>query len=239
MLPSTPNYLESTALCDVAIGNAEQSTTWKELIGAFRSTTSTLRRKRTLKDIKYRNIMTVIRTYYIGIVWPQISLDLVAAALRQREFARKITAEDCATLDSPHGLTNAISRYHKFLLLLKRKYLFKKTHLVPTLDIDLSWHTHQLFPISYSEWCAEYVGHGVNHDDTLPHGDLQAGLRATSIAWSETYKEPYTTDDLKGKYFSTGRKVLGLIMPVYGLHMLHKGHQLEKAQSGNLHNNLI
>jgi Glycine-rich domain-containing protein-like len=232
LLPDTPNYLGSTPLCDWVLSSVDANTTWKELIPIFKSTITDLKFNKAFKDIKRRNILTVLRQYYCGIVYPHISLDLVAAALRQREFAKKITHEECSGLDHPTALSHTITRYNKFLLLLNKKHLFKKTHLVPTLDIDLAWHTHQLFPLPYDEWCLENLGKGVNHDDTLPSGDLEAGLRETSLAWLEEYKEAYTSEDLKHRYFSPGRIVAGVAMPVYGLYMLHKGHQLQKTQTG-------
>ena len=30
--------------------------------------------------------------------------------------------------------------------------------LVPTLDIDLAWHTHQLMGVKYNYECIRYVG---------------------------------------------------------------------------------
>ena len=105
-------------------------------------------------------------------------------------------------------------------------------HLVPTLDIDLCWHTHQLSPGPYRDWCMEHLGRGINHDDTLGKGSLEAGLRETSLAWFEAYREGYTTDNLRKEYFSTKRKVAGVLFPPYGLHMLNKGNKLNKARTG-------
>lgn len=34
--------------------------------------------------------------------------------------------------------------------------------LVPTLDIDLVWHTHQLMPTKYAVDCTNYIGHFVD-----------------------------------------------------------------------------
>ena len=52
---------------------------------------------------------------YMGIIWRDLSIDLVAASLRQREFAKKITSDECHTLNSPVALSRAISRYLKFI----------------------------------------------------------------------------------------------------------------------------
>lgn len=111
----------------------------------------------------------------------------------------------------------------------------KTTNFVPTLDIDLCWHTHQLFPVSYRQWCIEHLGTAINHDDTIGRGDLNVGLRETSLAWYKAYRESYTTDDLRGTYFSTGRKVAGALFPPYGLYMLRRGQQLNQARLGIFH----
>jgi hypothetical protein len=166
----------------------------------------------------------------MGLLWTDFSIDLVAASLRQREFAKKITSEECRNLDSPFALYKANTRYHRFLLLLTRR---SKTNFVPTLDIDLCWHTHQLFPQAYRGWCLEHLGKAINHDDTIGKGDLNVGLRETSLAWYDAYKESYTTDDLRQGYFSTGRKIAGALFPPYGIYMLRKGKKLDRARLGN------
>lgn len=205
--------------------------TWKGFITAFRTTIRELKSLGKFKNIERRNIFARLRVAYMGIVHHSLSIDLVAASLRQREFATKITNAECSGMDSPFALFKATTRYHKFMLLMSRGS--KNRFLVPTLDIDLCWHTHQLFPSSYREWCLQHLKRVVNHDDTIGKGDLSQGLRDTSLAWLEAYREPYTTDDLRKEYFSTARKVAGIIFPPYGLHMLSKGKKLDKARTGS------
>jgi len=205
--------------------------TWKGFILAFQATVRELKSVGKFKNIDRRSIFARLRVAYMGIVHQSLSIDLVAASLRQREFATKITSAECSGMDSPFALFKATTRYHKFMLLMNRGS--KKSFLVPTLDIDLCWHTHQLFPCSYREWCLEHLHRAVNHDDTVGKGDLSQGMRATSLAWLEAYREPYTTDDLRKGYFSPGRKVAGIICPPYGLHMLNKGRKLDKARTGS------
>jgi len=146
-------------------------------------------------------------------MYPDLSIDLVAASLRQREFARKITSKDCAGIDTPFALSKAAMRYHKFLLLMKRKANGKKKRvaLVPTLDIDLCWHTHQLYAVSYRQWTVEHLGIAVNHDDTVGQGELDNGLKATSDAWDDAYRETYATNKLPSSSLSTkfGGKFFG------------------------------
>lgn len=228
----------------------ELDPTWKGLIQAFRDTVKALKFKSAFRSLKRRNVFAGMRMAYMGVVWKSLSIDLVAASLRQREFARKITGPGCHGIDAPFPLANAATRYHKFLLLMNRDLhdpeefdaalkeegggtrLKKKPHLVPTLDIDLCWHTHQLFPVGFRQWCVSHLGRAINHDDTIGKGSLEAGLRATSLAWHHAYQEGYTTDDLRKGYFSTGRKIAGVLFPPYGLHMLNKANKLDEARTG-------
>ena len=218
------------------IKNKNEDASWKGFFHSFRETLSELKAAQKFKEIDRRNIFARLRAGYMGIIWRDLSIDLVAASLRQREFAKKITGEECQGIDSQLSLYKATTRYHKFLLLLKRSGgslgQNKGPHLVPTLDIDLCWHTHQLFPQDYYSWCTEHLGRAVNHDDTIPKASLTNGLRVTSLAWFEAYREPYTTEDLKKSYLTPGRKIAGIIFPPYGLHVLSKGKKLQQAQTG-------
>jgi hypothetical protein len=226
-------YIKSPA------ADPDRSYTWKGYFRAFEMTVKELKASEKWKSVNRRNIFARLRVAYQGLVWRDLSIDLVAAALRQRGFAQKITGEDCQGIDSPMALVHAISRYHKFMLLLKRSEDPKAAgnkprHLVPTLDIDLCWHTHQLHPVEYRGWCDGQLGRLINHDDTISKNNLKDGLRETSLAWFDAYREPYTTDDLKKEYMTTGRKVAGVLFPLYGLHVLNKGKKLAQAQKGIL-----
>ena len=71
-------------------------------------------------------------------------------------------------------LVHAITRYHAYVDLSMLQYLFNPIDLrnrfldmmsaspasffVPTLDIDLVWHTHQLTAGRYADDCKTYVG---------------------------------------------------------------------------------
>jgi Glycine-rich domain-containing protein-like len=179
------------------------------------------------------DILTRLDNAYNGILWRDFSIDLVAASLRQREFTHRLMHE-CEGIDSHDELSNAISRYHKFLQLMKIKNSITGKHipLVPTLDIDLAWHTHQLFPQSYRSWCMENIGRAINHDDTFGHETITDGLRSTSLAWLEEFGEAYTTKNLRKAYFTVGRKVIGIMFPPYGLVMLRVGRKLDRARLG-------
>jgi hypothetical protein len=115
----------------------------------------------------------------------------------------------------------------------ENKIIRKSIPLVPTLDVDLAWHTHQPYPHSYREYCLRFVSRLVNHDDTFQKEVIGNGLRETSLAWLKAYIEPYTTKDLNKEYCTTRRKIVGIIFPPYGVVMLRVGKQLTKARMGN------
>jgi len=39
--------------------------------------------------------------------------------------------------------------------------------IVPTLDIDLAWHTHMLFPGHYIRDTYDMIGYTPDHDDDM------------------------------------------------------------------------
>src|SRR5581483_1346745 len=81
---------------------------------------------------------------------------------------------------------NATARYHKFLSLMKENFM-----LVPTLDIDLAWHTHQIHASLYRAFTQKYIGRIINHDDSLEKSILSNGFADTERAWYKKYHEPY------------------------------------------------
>jgi hypothetical protein len=61
-------------------------------------------------------------------------------------------------------LRAAEQRYKGFLQLFRMTD--SKFFLVPTYDIDLIWHAHQLNPIAYSDDMTRILGKVLNHDDS-------------------------------------------------------------------------
>jgi hypothetical protein len=121
---------------------------------------------------------------------PLFSLDLAQAVKRQIAFARKITTiypydpvPDALLLDSQQ-------RYAKFMNLIR---LNAVPNPVPSMDVDLFWHTHQLSSSNYLPCCIQHLGRPLNPDDTLPENELSAGLSNTVAAWGAYYFEDYLT----------------------------------------------
>lgn len=207
---------------------------WKDINQSIQKTIAELKGARLFRMLSRGNIFESIRTGYMGILWRDLSIDLVAASLRQREFATKITSNECIGIDNASALFRATSRYHKFLLLMKRKSSGKdkkRIALVPTLDIDLCWHTHQLNSVSYRQWCIEHLGIAVNHDDTVGKESLNTGLRETTVAWLEAYREAYATNDQPE---SKGLSIAGVRLSSRGLFSRKKGGKSPQASRGVL-----
>lgn len=206
---------------------------WKDINQSIQKTIAELKGARLLRMLSRGNIFESIRTGYMGILWRDLSIDLVAASLRQREFATKITSKECIGIDTASALFRATSRYHKFLLMNRKSSGKdkKRIALVPTLDIDLCWHTHQLNSVSYRQWCIEHLGIAVNHDDTVGKESLNTGLRETTVAWLEVYREAYANND---RPESKGLGIAGVRLSSGGLFLSKKGGKSPQANRGIL-----
>jgi Glycine-rich domain-containing protein-like len=94
------------------------------------------------------------------------SLDLVGAVLRQGVFVEKMQSFDW--LHSPalnHTISRAIQRYDGFFSVMQRN---PGKIAVPTFDVDLIWHTHQLSPANYYSYSVEKCnGVFIDHDDKI------------------------------------------------------------------------
>ncbi|RKP24347.1 hypothetical protein SYNPS1DRAFT_29884 [Syncephalis pseudoplumigaleata] len=88
----------------------------------------------------------------------------------------------------PDVLHKAVDRYGKFLALMAVE---KKAFLVPTLDIDLAWHTHQMHPKRYQTYTLKLVGRIVNHDDTVTNKRLDASYLTTADSWYKQFQGSY------------------------------------------------
>lgn len=120
----------------------------------------------------------------------QLSITLlVEAAQRQASFAEKMHKQLWIRSPVVEGtLSRAIDRYSNFLKLFK---LYPRTVFVPTLDIDLIWHTHQCTPYQYDAMCKEKVGRLINHDDRIGKSTLDTGFTKTDQLYRMRFGEEY------------------------------------------------
>ncbi|POR36275.1 Glycine-rich domain-containing protein 2 [Tolypocladium paradoxum] len=104
----------------------------------------------------------------------KLAVALRDAVERQAEFVDKMNAHMWIRSPALEGtIRRGVDRYGKFLDLLR---LYDGTTIVPTLDIDLVWHTHQCAAAFYARGMRAIVGRFVNHDDTIVKEQLGTGF---------------------------------------------------------------
>lgn len=101
-------------------------------------------------------------------------------------------------------LEESVCRYKSFLHLSK---MLIERHVdlfcVPTHDIDLIWHTHQLYPAAYCEDLTTILGAILDHNDrdsgSSESGKNNLGLMflQTKELWEDTYGSMYCVEDAK------------------------------------------
>ncbi|KAF8185116.1 hypothetical protein BJ912DRAFT_1060663 [Pholiota molesta] len=147
------------------------------------------------------------------------SVELVGAVLRQGSFVQKMFDFGWTKRGYFDGsedelaLHHALARYHAFLDLMSSSM---GSFFVPTLDIDLVWHTHQLMSTKYAADCNTYLGRFIDHDDKIEGLRLSSAFDMTCTAWKERFNVQYTycgcplPGDTIGKRLS---RVVGIYAP--------------------------
>uniref|UniRef100_A0A2P2LCG4 Glycine-rich domain-containing protein 1 n=1 Tax=Rhizophora mucronata TaxID=61149 RepID=A0A2P2LCG4_RHIMU len=119
--------------------------------------------------------------------------DLVSAVKRQSPFFYQVSKP---YMNHEIFLGEAVARYKGFLHLIKRNWEKSiKRFCVPTYDIDLIWHTHQLHPVTYCKDLNESLGKILEHDDMdsdrTKGKKLDVGFSGTTKQWEETFGRRY------------------------------------------------
>ncbi|KAK4202939.1 hypothetical protein QBC40DRAFT_251640 [Triangularia verruculosa] len=117
-------------------------------------------------------------------------LDLSGAVMRQGIFVEKMVKLDW--LHSPSArqtMERLLVKYNRFFTIMTDH---PGTVVVPTLDVDLAWHTHQLSPGMYYNHCVSLTGKFVDHDDKIEEDVLSAQFEWTSQKYQEKYGEVYS-----------------------------------------------
>jgi hypothetical protein len=118
-----------------------------------------------------------------------LAVQLRDAVIRQTSFIDKMNNH--LWIRSPFvssTLRRGISRYEKFLELMR---LHPRQMFVPTLDIDLAWHTHQCQAYMYAKGTNKMVGRFINHDDSIEQDKLSDGSGVTRNMWRVRYGTEY------------------------------------------------
>lgn len=107
------------------------------------------------------------------------ALNLIGAVIRQGTFVEKM--DDIGLINSPNLETTVghfIDKYGVFFQIMAKN---KNHAVVPTLDVDLVWHTHQLSPARYYAFStAQIDGIFVDHDDKIDEIKLSDAFTWTS-----------------------------------------------------------
>lgn len=117
------------------------------------------------------------------------SLDLVGAVIRQGSFIEKMHNIDWLHSPAlPNTMKRLLVKYSNFFEILKDKF-----HMaVPTLDVDLAWHTHQLSPWKYMQHSLRTTKTFVDHDDKVAETKLNDSFAWTSKTYQKMFGEPYS-----------------------------------------------
>ncbi|KAK4646924.1 uncharacterized protein QC761_100410 [Podospora bellae-mahoneyi] len=133
-------------------------------------------------------IRKMMNTYWQN--FSPFGLDLSGAVMRQGIFVEKMVKLDW--LHSPSArqtMERLIVKYNRFLAIMAEN---PDNVVVPTLDVDLAWHTHQLSPGMYYQHTVSLTGKFVDHDDKIEEGVLSAQFEWTSQKYQEKYGEVYS-----------------------------------------------
>jgi hypothetical protein len=193
---------------------------WKTIFTTFQDSELQMRSFRVRRY--FLLFIRSIVSEYRGFVHP-FSLSLVAAVLRQRSFSVKITNIQMDKVQ----LQQARIRYERWFSLLSNQ----NHMLVPTLDIDLVWHTHQLFPSDYLNWCFRQANRFIDHDDNVETSKLDSSLERTALAWYGKFKEPYMVDEnhLIDNFWTSARIIKSILFPPYMIYAISKKRKLSKS----------
>ncbi|KAK1291176.1 hypothetical protein QJS10_CPB17g02446 [Acorus calamus] len=118
-----------------------------------------------------------------------ITYDLASAVKRQATFFYQVSRP---SMNDDRFLQEAVGRYKGFLYMIKRnRERSIRRFCVPTYDIDLIWHSHQLQPVSYCKDMLAAIGKILEHDDTDSDRSkgkkLNVGFSETSQQYEETF----------------------------------------------------
>lgn len=85
-------------------------------------------------------------------------------------------------------LPRAQKKYRGFIKLVAQK---DGSPVVPTSDADLFWHTHQLSPEPYRQYCNRTLGILMDHDDKERPGGRNDAFSKTNDLYVEKFGEEY------------------------------------------------
>lgn len=144
-------------------------------------------------------------------------MELGSAVIRQGEFINKMRGLDW--LHSPaarNTMARLIKKYGRFIDIMGKH---PRNIAVPTLDVDLAWHTHQLSPAAYFAHCMKATVSSkpkfIDHDDKIDEDQLSEAFEWTSKTYETLYGEVYSEcscwycEAIRAKHVSSIGSILG------------------------------
>lgn len=144
-------------------------------------------------------------------------MELGGAVIRQGEFVNKMRGLDW--LHSPaarNTMSRLLTKYARFMKIIAQN---PSQVAVPTLDVDLAWHTHQLSPSAYFNYSLRITtpirARYIDHDDKIDQDKLSDSFEWTSKIYERNFGEVYSEcscwycEAIRAKHVSTVSSLLG------------------------------
>ena len=114
------------------------------------------------------------------------ALDLVGAVVRQGVFVQKMRKIDWLRSPAlPSTMQRLLIKYERFFSIMATKPGYVA---VPTLDVDLGWHTHQLSPRTYYTYSFKRTNKFIDHNDKIDENKLSKAFEWTSKRYQRMFK---------------------------------------------------
>ncbi|OHF04055.1 hypothetical protein CORC01_00394 [Colletotrichum orchidophilum] len=130
-------------------------------------------------------------------------------------------------------MANLLTKYTCFVEIIAIASSTEDKVAVPTLDVDLAWHTHQLSPQSYLVFTLAKTGAFVDHNDKVDEDRLSTAFEWTSKTYQEKYGEIYS--ECKCWYCETVRVMALPATKMFGIgkeeKLLEAWHETSKANN--------
>ncbi|KAK1638610.1 hypothetical protein BDP81DRAFT_392061 [Colletotrichum phormii] len=89
-------------------------------------------------------------------------------------------------------MAKLLNKYARFVEIIAIASSTEDKGSVPTLDVDLAWHTHQLSPQSYFDFPLAKTGTFLDHNDKVDEDKLSTAFEWTSKTYQEKHGEIYS-----------------------------------------------
>ncbi|KAF6818890.1 alpha-ketoglutarate-dependent sulfonate dioxygenase [Colletotrichum plurivorum] len=122
-----------------------------------------------------------------------LAIDLVGCVMRQGTFTEKMCKINWLHFPTARNLmTRLITKYERFIEIVAVAVSTKDKVAVPTIDVDLAWHTHQLSSKAYFDYTVAKMEAFVDHNDKVDEDKLSTAFEWTSKTYQEMYGEVYS-----------------------------------------------